>query len=78
MSKGVDDMKNSGDSKIDLSRKKQYDPYYENVLIKEEPFYKEGLTCLEIQEEVKYLNENLEAFYNGGYKPLWKQKKSGR
>lgn len=50
-----------------------YEQYFEEVLVKEQPFYRQGMTKKEIKKELKYLNNNLEAFYNGSYKPLWKQ-----
>lgn len=61
------------EDRISLTAKDIYDEYYERVLLKEEPFYKEGISSSEIQKEIEYLNENLESFYNGTYRPLWKQ-----
>lgn len=51
----------------------EYENYFNDVLVKEQPFYRQGMTKKEIKKEIKYLNNNLEAFYAGDYKPLWKQ-----
>lgn len=54
-----------------LSRK--YEAYYNQVLVKEQPFYHRGMTNEEAAREMNYLNGNLQAFYEGKYTPLWKQ-----
>ncbi len=54
-----------------LSRK--YETYYNQVLVKEQPFYRCGMTDEEAAREMNYLNGNLQAFYEGKYTPLWKQ-----
>lgn len=46
--------------------------YYDNLL-KEQPFYRKGMSKKEAAIELNYLNDNLNDFYNGKYKPLWKQ-----
>lgn len=51
----------------------RYDAYYNQVLIKEQPFYHVGMTAKEAASELKYLNENLDSFYAGTYMPLWRQ-----
>lgn len=51
----------------------QYDDYYDNVLVKEQPFYRTGMTAEEVTKEREYLNENLQRFYEGEYTPLWRQ-----
>jgi len=61
-------LKNSGEETID-----QYDDYYDNVLVKEQPFYRAGMTSEEIAKERDYLNDNLQKFYEGKYIPLWRQ-----
>ncbi len=50
-----------------------YEQYYKDVLLMEEPFYRKGMTMEEAMEEMDYLNSNLSSFYNGEYIPLWKQ-----
>ena len=47
--------------------------YYTRVLLMEQPFYRTGMSYVEAQEELEYLNNNLSAFYEGNYQPLWKQ-----
>ncbi len=61
-------LKNSVEETID-----QYDDYYDNVLVKEQPFYRAGMTSEEIAKERDYLNDNLQKFYEGKYIPLWRQ-----
>ncbi len=61
-------LKNNGEETID-----QYDDYYDNVLVKEQPFYRYGMTSEEIAQEREYLNNNLKKFYEGKYIPLWRQ-----
>lgn len=51
----------------------RYDEYYNQVLVKEQPFYRVGMGEKEAEQELKYLNDNLEAFYSGTYIPLWRQ-----
>lgn len=55
------------------AQKVKYETYYNNVLLKEEPFYRVGMTSKEAQREMDYLNEHLDSFYEGKYVPLWKQ-----
>ncbi len=61
-------LKNNEEETID-----QYDDYYDNVLVKEQPFYRTGMTSEEIVKEREYLNNNLQKFYEGKYIPLWRQ-----
>lgn len=51
----------------------RYEEYYNKVLLMEQPFYRTGMSETEAQEELEYLNNNLNSFYNGEYQPLWKQ-----
>lgn len=51
----------------------RYRTYYNQVLVKEQPFYHYGMTDEEAAREMEYLNNNLKAFYEGKYMPLWKQ-----
>lgn len=51
----------------------RYEEYYNQVLLREQPFYRPGMTMQEAEAELEYLNHNLHSFYNGEYKPLWKQ-----
>ncbi len=51
----------------------RYKEYYNQVLLREQPFYRVGMTLQEAEKELDYLNNNLQSFYNGGYQPLWKQ-----
>ena len=44
--------------------------------MKEWVFYREGMTEEEYNEEYMYLNDHLEDWKKGRYKPLWKQRKS--
>lgn len=50
-----------------------YKDYYNTVLLLEQPFYRTGMSDKEAYEELEYLNNNLKSFYEGNYKPLWKQ-----
>ncbi len=62
------------DMKADLEIIEQkYKTYYNQVLVKEQPFYHRGMTDEEVTREQNYLNGNLKAFYEGRYMPLWKQ-----
>lgn len=45
------------------------DPFYED-----EPFYRVGMSVQEFHREQEYLNDNIELFMKGDYKPLWKQR----
>ncbi len=51
----------------------KYSDYYNNVLVKEQPFYRMGMSRAEASKELDYLNKNLKSFFNGAYMPLWKQ-----
>ncbi len=51
----------------------KYERLYDDVWIREQPFYKAGMSRKEAMEELNYLNNNLDSFYNGSYLPLWKQ-----
>lgn len=53
--------------------KLKYETYYNNVLVKEQPFYRKGMSESEAEKEMEYLNGNLKSFYEGNYTPLWKQ-----
>ncbi|MGN0150985.1 MAG: hypothetical protein ACI39Q_00805 [Wujia sp.] len=53
--------------------RKKYQTYYNQVLVKEQPFYHRGMTSEEAAREMDYLNGNLQAFYEGRYTPLWRQ-----
>jgi hypothetical protein len=50
-----------------------YESYYNQVLVKEQPFYYQGMSELQADRELEYLNEHLKAFYEGEYTPLWRQ-----
>ena len=52
------------------------DEYYMNVLLMDQPFYRAGMTKSEACVELEYLNNNLDSFYEGTYKPLWRQNSS--
>jgi len=47
--------------------------YYNRVLLKEQPFYYNGISPADAKLEQEYLNNHLNEFYDGNYKPLWKQ-----
>lgn len=51
----------------------RYERYYDSVWVKEQPFYKAGMSKQQIEEEINYLNNHLDSFYEGNYVPLWKQ-----
>ena len=51
----------------------KYETYYNQVLVKEQPFYRKGMSKPEVLKEMEYLNNNLKSFYDGSYMPLWKQ-----
>lgn len=53
--------------------KLDYDKYFTDVLVKEQPYYRCGMSNEEIVREIEYINNNLVAFYDGIYEPLWKQ-----
>lgn len=60
--------------------KKQKTPFYEShedyfrrVLVKEQPFYRPGMTEKEIDIELEYMNQNINSVIEGHYLPLWKQ-----
>lgn len=53
--------------------KDEYAEYYDSVLVKEQPFYRVGMTTEEAAKEREYLNDNLQQFYEGKYIPLWRQ-----
>ena len=50
-----------------------YNDYFNSVLLLEQPFYRTGMTDVEALIELEYLNNNLKSFFEGDYKPLWKQ-----
>ncbi|MGN0436214.1 MAG: hypothetical protein ACI4D8_06285 [Wujia sp.] len=50
-----------------------FQSYYEHVLVKDQPFYRQGMTIQEANREQEYLNANLDLFFRGEYTPLWKQ-----
>lgn len=60
-------------NKIPESSLLKYETYYNQVLVKEQPFYHQGMSEPEVKREMEYLNNNLESFYDGSYVPLWKQ-----
>lgn len=51
----------------------RYEEYYNQVLLMEQPFYRKGMSKNEADQELEYLNNNLESFYSGEYQPLWRQ-----
>lgn len=51
----------------------RYEKYYDSVWLKEQPFYKAGMSKQQIEDEINYLNDHLDSFYEGKYIPLWKQ-----
>ncbi len=53
--------------------KPDYNDYFNSVLLLEQPFYRTGMTDIEALKELEYLNNNLKSFFEGDYKPLWKQ-----
>lgn len=54
-------------------RKLNYSAYYSDIIVKEQPFYRKGMSEEEIKKEEDYLNNNIKDFYEGKYMPLWKQ-----
>lgn len=44
--------------------------------LKEAPYWHDGMSAEEYETERNYFNIHLEDFYNGTYKPLWKQKET--
>lgn len=44
------------------------------MLLREQPYYRAGMSSAEAQKELEYLNKNMKDFYEGKYTPLWKQK----
>ena len=50
-----------------------YNGDYSDLLVKEQPYYRNGMTSEEIKKEDDYLKENLKDFFEGRYMPLWKQ-----
>ncbi|MGN0367858.1 MAG: hypothetical protein ACI4EK_03670 [Wujia sp.] len=51
----------------------RYKALADENLVKEQPFYRKGMSNAEVQRELEYLNRNLPSFYDGSYMPLWKQ-----
>lgn len=47
---------------------------YGSISFEDQPFYRAGMTDKEYEREKAYLNDNIEDFFQGKYKPLWKQK----
>lgn len=43
--------------------------------LKEAPYWRNGMTPEEYEEERDYFNNHLKEFYDGTYVPMWKQKK---
>lgn len=41
--------------------------------LKEAPFWRNGMSTEEYEEEREYFNSHLKEFYEGNYVPLWKQ-----
>lgn len=41
--------------------------------LKEQPFWRDGMTVDEYNKERAYLNTHLNELYEGTYQPLWKQ-----
>lgn len=54
--------------------KKKDDRNWATPTLKEAPFWREGMTPEEYDEEREYLSMNFEKLQNGSYVPLWKQK----
>ncbi|MBQ8924469.1 MAG: hypothetical protein IJ053_06705 [Lachnospiraceae bacterium] len=54
-------------------RKLTYSEYYSDMLVREQPFYRKGMSEEEKNREEEYLNNNMKDFYEGKYMPLWKQ-----
>lgn len=54
-------------------KKMSYSAYYNEIFVKEQPFYRKGMSEEERKREEEYLNNNLKDFYEGKYLPLWKQ-----
>lgn len=50
-----------------------YSAYYNDLIVREQPFYRKGMGEEEKKKEEEYLNSHMEAFYDGKYVPLWKQ-----
>lgn len=67
--------KNNKNDLFDKNEKKisTYTEYYNDIIVREQPFYRCGMSEEEKKAEEEYLNNNLEAFYEGKYTPLWKQ-----
>lgn len=51
----------------------RFDNYINQIYLEEQPYYRAGMQMEEAKAESTYLNENIDAFINGTYKPLWKQ-----
>ena len=77
MKNGVKNMEEKEEKKRteenDKKQKLSYSEYYNNLLLKEQPFYRKGMSEAEREKEEEYLNKNLKDFYDGKYMPLWKQ-----
>ena len=49
------------------------DKEWASETLKEEPFWRDGMTVEEYEKEREYLKNHLEDLRNGTYEPLWKQ-----
>lgn len=49
------------------------DKNWATATLKEAPFWREGMTPEEYDEERKYFDEHYEDYTKGNYEPLWKQ-----
>jgi hypothetical protein len=46
---------------------------YNERFFYDEPFYRRNMSAEEFRREKIYLNENMDAFWDGSYIPLWRQ-----
>ncbi len=67
--------KENNEEELDKKENKvlNYSAYYNDLIVREQPFYRKGMSDEEKKREEEYLNSNMEAFYEGKYVPLWKQ-----
>lgn len=66
------------EKKANINSEVRYDEaneeFFKRVLVKEQPFYRPGMSESEIVVEMEYMNNNTTDVLIGNYKPLWKQK----
>ncbi len=69
----IDETIKNGNKEEKNKKKLNYSSYYSEIIVREQPFYRKGMSEEEIKKEEDYLDKNIKDFYEGRYMPLWKQ-----